>query len=65
MTVQQGVLAPVPAQARYLTFMLNAGADPRRTLNALAAIADGVTCVVGIGRSTVSACGSDIASCIY
>ncbi len=60
MGVQKGVLAAVPGQARYLTFLLNAGTHPRRALSALAKIADGETCVVGIGQSTVAACGAGI-----
>ena len=60
MAVQGGVLAPVPAQARYLSYALTAGAPPRRALLALAKIADGETCVVGIGQSTIAACGAGI-----
>jgi putative iron-dependent peroxidase len=51
LTLQPAVLAPVPAVARYLTFSLQPGANPRRALGALAALADGENCVVGIGES--------------
>jgi len=50
-TLQPAVLAPVPAVARYLTFSLQPGANPRRALAALAALTDGENCVVGIGES--------------
>ena len=46
---QAGILAPVPAQARYLTFTLRAGAQPRRALNRLAGLVNGESCVAGIG----------------
>ena len=47
--VQPGILAPIPRQARYLTFSLKQGAQPREAVRALAATADGKTCVVGLG----------------
>ena len=47
--IQPGVLAPVPALARYLTFALKPGADPRRTVVALAEAVDGECCVAGFG----------------
>jgi porphyrinogen peroxidase len=46
---QPGILAPVPSQARYLTFALKQGAQPREVVKALAASADGRACVVGLG----------------
>ena len=52
---QPGVLAPVPPQARYLTFALRAGARPREALKKLAAIVDGDSCVVGIGQPLLRA----------
>ena len=49
---QPGILAPVPAQARYLTFVLAApDADPRPALSALAKLVDGETTVAGLGAS--------------
>lgn len=56
MTMQSGVLAAVPAHARYLTFSLKHGAQPRRALLELAALADGDACVVGIGQPVIAAC---------
>src|SRR5713101_6857723 len=46
---QPGILAPVPRHARYLTFGLKQGARPQAALRALAAIAHGESCVVGLG----------------
>lgn len=60
MTAQAGVLAPVPAHAHYLTFSLKHGVQPRRALQALAAVADGEQCVVGIGQPVIAACRSRI-----
>lgn len=60
MTVQTGVLAALPAHARYLTFSLKHGAQPRRALLALAEIADGDSCVVGIGQPAIASCRCQI-----
>lgn len=57
---QPGVLAAVPPQARYLTFTLRTGSAPRAALKKLAALADGETCVVGIGQSLLRALDSTI-----
>jgi putative iron-dependent peroxidase len=46
---QPGILAPVPRHARYLTFSLKQGAQPREAVEALASAADGEACVVGLG----------------
>src|SRR5467141_4419464 len=46
---QPGILTPIPPHARYLTFGLKQGARPQAALRALAAIADGESCVVGLG----------------
>jgi putative iron-dependent peroxidase len=46
---QPGILAPVPRHARYLTFGLKQGVRPQAALRALAATADGGSCVVGLG----------------
>ena len=46
---QPGILAPIPRHARYLTFALKQGAQPRDAVSALAAKADGKACVVGVG----------------
>jgi putative iron-dependent peroxidase len=55
LTVQPGVLAPVPLAARYLTLTLQPRGNPRRALTALRALADGNNCVVGIGDSVLRA----------
>ncbi len=52
---QPGILAPAPKLARYLTFSLKAGVQPKKTLRQLTAIADGESVVVGIGQPTVVA----------
>jgi putative iron-dependent peroxidase len=46
---QPGILAPLPPQARYLTFALKQGARPYAELKLLAGAADGKACVVGVG----------------
>ena len=56
MTVQGGVLAPVPAAARYLTFSLKHGGKVRRPLLALAALVDGANCVVAVGQPVIAEC---------
>jgi putative iron-dependent peroxidase len=60
-TLQPGILAPVPPAARYVTFDLKARANPMRALAALAGLADGERCVVGLGESLLNAVGSPIA----
>jgi len=57
---QPGILAPVPAHARYLTFELKQGARPHAELKALASAADGKACVVGIGALLVFALQKEI-----
>ena len=52
--MQSGILADLPAQARYLTFSLKPDADPRPGLRALAALADGHDTVVGVGATLVA-----------
>ena len=51
---QQGILAPVPPLARYVTYKMLPGADPRASLRALRDAADGSHTVVGFGLSLVS-----------
>jgi putative iron-dependent peroxidase len=58
--LQPGVLAPVPRAARYLSFSLRPRANPRRSLAALAGLADGESCVVGIGESVLRVLGSTV-----
>jgi putative iron-dependent peroxidase len=52
---QPGILAPVPRHARYLTFRLASRANARRALRALCSVADGDSCVVGLGASLLRA----------
>jgi len=59
--LQAGVTAAVPPAARYLIFSLRPRANPRRSLAALATLADGKGCVVGIGDSVLRTLGVEIA----
>lgn len=59
MEPQLGVLDPVPAVGRHLTFDLRFAADPRRAIRKLADEAP-PSCVIGLGLSLVSAVGSSI-----
>ena len=52
--MQTGILEPSPAHARYLSFSLKPGADPRAGLSALAAAVDGRTLVAGLGATLVA-----------
>ncbi len=58
--VQPGILASAPPLARYLTFSLTPGADPRPALQAASAIIDGDNIVVGLGKSLALALGRTI-----
>ena len=58
---QQGILAPVPGQARYMIFSLRSDTDPRHSLKQLADIVDGTDCVIGLGESLLTSLGSEIA----
>ena len=66
MSSQPGILAPVPALARHLTFdLVDVAADTsapalRDTLQRLAAHVDGGSVVVGLGPSTVAAAGASL-----
>lgn len=57
---QAGILLPIPAHARYLTYSLDSGADPRASLRALRGVADGERVVAGVGESLALALGRDI-----
>jgi len=57
---QPGILAPIPRHARYLTFALKQGAQPRETVKALAAGVDGRACVVGLGALLLFAMQKEI-----
>ena len=52
--MQSGILDDLPANARYLTFSLKPGHDPRPGLRALAAHTDGRATVTGLGASLVA-----------
>ncbi|MCP5265043.1 MAG: Dyp-type peroxidase [Burkholderiaceae bacterium] len=59
---QTGILAPVPAHARYLSFVLRPDADAGAALDELAApmFADGDSIVVGLGESMLQALGAAV-----
>jgi putative iron-dependent peroxidase len=59
-TVQPGILAPVPRLARYLAFTLLPEIDPTPSLERLPELVDGDQMVVGLGRSPVRALGEEI-----
>lgn len=58
--VQKGILAPVPKQARYLSFTITPEKDPTGSLRNLSKLADGDKTVVGVGQSLVRALGREI-----
>lgn len=58
--VQKGILAPVPKQARYLSFTITPEKDPAGSLRNLSKIADGDKTVVGLGQSLVRAFGREV-----
>lgn len=60
MTSQPGILPAIPAHARYLTFRLRPGADPRDALRALASRPIEERLVVGVGASLAAALGVTI-----
>ena len=51
---QPGILAPLPPLARYASYHLIPGADPRKSLRSLRDAVDGDQTVVGLGLSLVS-----------
>ncbi len=59
-THQPLVLAPVPATARSVTFVLRAASDPRAGLSALARDLDPVTSLLGIGAPLAAALGAEV-----
>jgi len=58
--VQSGILAPVPAHARYLAFALSDAAEARSALQAIGKIADGDRCVVGLSESLVESLDANV-----
>ena len=59
-TCQPGILLPIPPLARYLTFSLKSGVNPRGPLRELRGVADGERVVAGIGVSLALALGGNI-----
>ena len=57
---QPGILLPIPAQARYLTFAPQSEFDPRPALRALSNTVDGRDTVVGIGESVTQSLGATV-----
>jgi porphyrinogen peroxidase len=57
---QNGILAPLPALGRYLSFSARPQGDLRAALCALGGLADGRRMVVGLGESLLRALGRDI-----
>jgi putative iron-dependent peroxidase len=58
--IQKGILAPVPKQARYLSFTIEQGQSPAGSLRKLCTLADGDKTVVGLGQSLVRALDREI-----
>ena len=58
--VQKGILAPVPKQARYLSFIITPEKNPTGSLRNLSKLTDGDKTVVGLGQSLVRALGREI-----
>jgi porphyrinogen peroxidase len=58
--VQPGILAPIPPQARYLSFNAVHGCEPLAALRALSDLVDGDRAVVGLGASLVQSLGCHI-----
>jgi putative iron-dependent peroxidase len=59
-TPQAAILQPVPAQARYASYTLIPGVDPRPALRALRDAVDGESVVAGLGLSLTTALGRSI-----
>ena len=56
---QPGILADVPAQARYLIFSMRPGIMPNKALAQLSELVDGESVVVGLGKSLLETIGAD------
>lgn len=59
-TPQPAILQAIPQQARYISYTLTPGANPRAALRALCAQVDGDRTVAGLGLSLVTALGKNI-----
>jgi putative iron-dependent peroxidase len=58
--VQPGILADIPAQARYLTFSILPGSAPEAALERLTELVDGESAVVGLGKPLLETLDADI-----
>lgn len=58
---QTAILEPVPAAARFLTFVLTPDVDPRAVLRTLSELIDGKQSVVGLGASLLKVLDASIA----
>lgn len=61
MMPQAAILEPIPGHARHLFFDLASAAEPRAPLQALAAVCDGRSAVLGIGPGVAQALGVEVA----
>lgn len=57
---QKGILAPVPKQARYLSFTITPKKNPTEALRNLCKLVDGDKTVVGLGQLLVRALGREV-----
>lgn len=57
---QKGILAPVPKQARYLSFTITPKKNPTEALRNLCKLVDGDKTVVGLGQPLVRALGREV-----
>lgn len=57
---QKGILAPVPKQARYLSFTITPKKNPTEALRNLCKLVDGDRTVVGLGQPLVRALGREV-----
>ncbi len=57
---QKGILAPVPRQARYLSFTITPKKNPTEALRNLCKLVDGDKTVVGLGQPLVRALGREV-----
>jgi putative iron-dependent peroxidase len=58
--IQKNILKPVPPLARYLTFKLKPGIQPKSAFQDFLNLVDGTDLVVGLGKSLIQALDSDI-----
>jgi putative iron-dependent peroxidase len=63
-TIQPGILADIPALARYLTFSIRPGTAPDAALDRLTELVDGESAVVGLGKPLLEVLDADIAGLV-